>query len=74
LQFFAGFVIQLVGKEAMDAPHVADGSNEDIQKDRRKRSARRHPRVPLENLFMMEIHDRSKRAVYHFVNSVPFCG
>src|SRR5205809_1069630 len=56
LEFLARFVVQFVREEAMNAAHIADGSNEDIQKDWRKRAAGRHPRVPLQNFFVMEIH------------------
>src|SRR6266705_1332234 len=49
-------VRKFVREEAMNASHIADGSNEDIQKDWRKRAAGRHPRIPLQNFFVMEIH------------------
>src|SRR5262249_9008187 len=62
LEFLARFVVQFISEETMNASHIADGSNEDIQKNWRKRAAGRHPRVPLQNFLVVEIHaDRSEQ-------------
>jgi hypothetical protein len=40
----------------MNAPHVADRGDEDVQKDGRKWPPRRHSGVAFEDLFVVEIH------------------
>ena len=61
LQFLAGLVVEFVREEAMHAPHVADGRDQDVQKDRRKRPSGRHARVTLENFFVVKVHLLSYR-------------
>src|SRR5262249_53759315 len=56
LQLLSRLVIEFIGEEAMDAAHVADGSDQNIEQDRRKWAPSRHPGVAFENLFVVEIH------------------
>src|SRR5262249_10383515 len=59
LKFLARLVVEFVREKTVDAPHVANGRYQDVQEDRRERTAGCHPSVSFEDFFMMKIHTRA---------------
>src|SRR5262249_36662562 len=56
LQLLPRLVVEFVGKEAVNAAHVANGRDQDVQENRCERTACRHDGVTLENFFVVKIH------------------
>ena len=56
LQLFTRPVVQLLGKKAVRAPHIANARNQNIQKNRRDRPSDHDARVSFKNLFCCKIH------------------
>ena len=56
LQFLARTVIKFFGKKTMRAAHIADTRYQNVQKNRRNRSADQNARVSFKNLFCCKIH------------------
>ena len=61
LQALAFLVVEFVCKKAMDAAHVADRRNQNVEKNRRKGPTCSHARIALEYFFVMKVHLLSYR-------------